>query len=292
MKPNYRVTGNLLLRGVIVLLMCNFHFYNFGQDGGQEGSQFYTDSIYSDALNEYRKMNIYLPEGYIEGNEYPVIYATDGTPISMNSINDYKLTLDSLIKNNLIFPLIYVESFDNKKNAEALTVYLENGDSIYFTYRNFEYVEYRADESTDSRLHLRFDQHLTYFTEEFIPLVEQRLALPDKKENRIFYGVSNGGGFGINMFFKKPELISTYLCFSNFGSTLEKVIWDDKVTYPTLYVEYGNLESPRIQNENEQIISKCKEYNLDCHLSYYAGGHDYKIWTQQFASVLVELFGK
>ncbi|MBL1281106.1 MAG: esterase [Fluviicola sp.] len=264
----------------------------FSQDIDSIGSQFYTDSIYSNALNEFRKMNIYLPEGYVEGNEYPVIYATDGNPISANYVNDYRLILDSLIKNELILPVIYVESFSNKKNAQALTVYLENGDSIYYTYRNFEYVEYRADESVDSILHLRFDQHLTYFTEELIPTIESRLLLPNKKRNRFFYGVSNGGGFGINMFFKKPDLISTYLCFSNYGSTLEKVIWDKKITYPTLYLEYGNLESPRIQNENEQIISKCNEYNLDCHINYYAGGHDYKIWTQQFSSVLVDIFGK
>ena len=41
-------------------------------------SEFYTDSIYSEALGEHRKHNVYLPKGYDSSKQYPIIYATDG----------------------------------------------------------------------------------------------------------------------------------------------------------------------------------------------------------------------
>ena len=48
-------------------------------------SKFFTDSIYSKYLNEYRKHNIYLPQDFNDKNEYPIIYATDGSEIKEKS---------------------------------------------------------------------------------------------------------------------------------------------------------------------------------------------------------------
>ncbi|MFT5777317.1 MAG: enterochelin esterase-like enzyme [Crocinitomicaceae bacterium] len=262
----------------------------FSQNEYNSESNYYTDSIFSNSLNEYRKMNIYLPKGYKEGQSYPVIYAPDGYSIDLYEDDDHKLILDSLINNDLIPPMIYVASFCNNRDAKDLKVFLANGDSVYYTFRNFEYVQYRADESVDSVLHLRFDQHLTYFTEELIPSIENQFMLPDMKENRYFYGVSNGGGFGVNMFFKRPELIATYLCFSTYGSTLEKLAWNESKIYPTIYIEYGNLESPQIYDENERIVAKCKDLKLNCHSNIYQGDHDYLIWIDKFASTLIKIF--
>ena len=71
-------------------------------------SKYYTDSIYSNSLSEYRKHNVYLPKGFNSKNNYPIVYATDGNNIEGN--NFIKKPLDSLINNKIIKPIIYIES--------------------------------------------------------------------------------------------------------------------------------------------------------------------------------------
>lgn len=263
----------------------------YSQKMDSNGSQFYMDSIFSHSLNEYRKMNVYLPIGYIENEAYPIIYATDGSLISKTKSSQYKLILDSLIENELIPPVIYVESHSNLKRVGE-TFYLDNGDSISWQYRNYEFREQMSLESRDSVLHQRFDRHLIYFTEELIPSIEKQFSLPNAQKNRYFYGYSNGGGFGVNLAFKRPELISTYLCFSTFGSNIERMIVDNKIGYPSIYLEYGNQESIRFQDESVLISEKCKMLNMFYRLNKYNGDHDEHCWELEFTKTLIEIFNK
>ena len=39
----------------------------------------YTEEVYSDILDEDRKLNVYLPDGYDTNKRYPVIYLLDGS---------------------------------------------------------------------------------------------------------------------------------------------------------------------------------------------------------------------
>ena len=80
-------------------------------------SQYFTDSMYSKSLSEYRKHNIYLPKGFDSKKNYPIVYATDGFTINENSF--FFFILDSLIKNNIIKPIIFVESHCNTKIADS-----------------------------------------------------------------------------------------------------------------------------------------------------------------------------
>ena len=98
-------------------------------------SKYYTDSIYSNSLSEYRKHNIYLPKGFSPNKSYPIVYATDGNDIKDNSFIDK--TLDSLINNNIINPIIYVESHSNRKIADSSGT-IGNGKKYYLSYRNFD----------------------------------------------------------------------------------------------------------------------------------------------------------
>lgn len=100
-------------------------------------SEFFTDSIYSQPLGEYRKHNVYLPKGFDKAKKYPIIYSTDGNEIKENSF--YKKTLDSLINNRVIQPIILIKSYSNKKVADSSGT-LGNGETMYLAYRYFEYV--------------------------------------------------------------------------------------------------------------------------------------------------------
>lgn len=250
-------------------------------------SQFYIDSIYSKNLEEYRKHNVYLPKGFNIEKKYPIIYATDGSEQIEN--NFFKRVLDSLIQNDIIEPTIYIGSHSNSKIADSTNSKAGDGKKILLQYRNFEYVEQSDLETYMPNLADRFINHMLYFTDELIPQVEQTLHQNNDRKDRIFYGVSNGAGFGANLLNKYPEIIGTYVCYSTLGSNVERNNWDENKAYPNLYLQYGNEESFIFKLEAEDLKDKYDELNLFCELKSFDGGHDYEKWNEAFISTISKL---
>lgn len=268
----------------LVLLSCSLQKSRIISD---KQSSYYTDSIFSFHLNEYRLHNIYLPTGFDKKLNYPVLYATDGGPIIYNTWLREKL--DSLIDHKIIKPIVVVESHCNTKIADSTSIRLTDGSFVRVAFRNYDYVRFSAP-SQNPNLAKRFMQHLAYFTKELIPTIEESLNQKVSSSNRYFYGVSNGGGFGIGMMNLHPELIGTYICFSPFGAGIEKSDWSKYLTYPKFFLKYGSLEKAHL-HENIQhlntIYENCKN-QLD--IEEYAGGHDLNIWNEKLIEVLVKLF--
>lgn len=251
-------------------------------------SIYFTDSIYSKSLSEYRKHNIYLPKNFNSNKNYPIVYATDGFTINENSF--LKKNLDSLIENNIIKPIIFVESHSNSKIADSTSTTYGDGRKAKLSFRNFEYVD--NDSGTQDLKHLlnRFKNHMSYFKDEFIISIEKQFNLNKSKNDRYFYGVSNGAGFGMELLNRNTELIGTYLCFSTFGGGIKTNTWKKDIKYPNLYMIYGSKE-PEFLKEESQIM---KEVYLDSNsfaeIRSFEGGHDYKIWNQELIKLLTKLF--
>jgi len=130
---------------------------------------------------------------------------------------------------------------------------------------------------------------MLYFKDELIPLIEQEFNLNINQKDRIFYGVSNGAGFGANMLNKYPNVIGTYICYSTLGSNAEKNIWAENGQYPDLYLQYWSEESPLFIEEAENLNTKYKETNSFCELKIFNGGHDYEHWNKEFAKTIVKI---
>ena len=247
-------------------------------------SEFYTDSIYSKHLQEYRKHNVYLPKGFDTGTEYPIIYATDGAEITEKDF--YKATLDSLIERQIIKPVIFIASHSNNKIADSTSVTFGNGNKVMLAYRNFEYINDYAKTSKDTALVKRFENHMHYFSEELLSKVENTLNQKPNKKDRYFYGVSNGAGFGLSLLNTYPNKIGTYLCFSTFGGDIQENAWKADIDYPKLYLQYGSDEPFFLKNDAEFLKAKFEELNLSIHINEFKGGHDSKIWNEKFVEIL------
>lgn len=252
-------------------------------------SKFYTDSIYSEHLSEYRKHNIYLPKRFNTENKYPIIYATDGSDI--NGINFFKETLDSLISNNIIKPTLLIVSHSNNKIADSTSMSIGDGKKGYLQFRNFEYINDYASVSKDSLLVNRFKNHMLYFKEELISKTEKEFNLNINKEDSYFYGVSNGAGFGLSLLNTYPNIIGNYLCFSTFGGDIQSNTWREGVNYPNLYLNYGSKEPLFLKEDAAFLKSKYKELNLYSEIKEFEGGHDYKIWNEKFIKTISKLIG-
>lgn len=257
------------------------------QSKGNSESRFYVDSIYSKHLGEYRKHNVYLPGGHSTKKNYKVIYSTDGDESLAKSF--IKSALDSLIEYKQIIPVIYIGSHSNTKNIASTSMQTDDGMNMNIQYRNFEYVEKFAVGVPFKELANRFKNHLLYFKDELIPQIEEEFNINIDQSDRIFYGVSNGAGFGANLLNKHPDIIGTYICYSTLGSNVEKNTWSKKNKYPDLYLQYGTQEGNLFKAEAESLNKKYKESNSFCELKTFNGGHDYKQWNKQFPSTIVEI---
>lgn len=274
----------------IIILVFTALFFSFKSNKTiiSTESLYYTDSIYSKSLSEYRKHNIYLPKYFNSEKDYPIVYATDGFTIKENSF--LKKNLDSLIENNIIKPIIFVESHSNSKIADSTSTTYGDGRKAKLNFRNFEYVD--NDSGTQDLKHLlnRFKNHMSYFKDEFIISIEKQFNLNKSKNDRYFYGVSNGAGFGMELLNRNTELIGTYLCFSTFGGGIKTNTWKKDIKYPNLYMIYGSKE-PDFLKEESQIIEKVYlDSNSFAEIRSFEGGHDYKIWNQELIKLLTKLF--
>lgn len=250
-------------------------------------SLYYTDSIYSNSLSEYRKHNIYLPKNFNSKKDYPIVYATDGFAIKENYF--LKKSLDSLIEKNIIQPIIFVESHCNTKIADSTSTTFGDGRKMKLNFRNFEYVDNDTTIEIKS-LKNRFKNHMSYFKNEFIISIEKQFNQKKHKKDRYFYGFSNGAGFGMELLNRNTELIGTYLCFSTFAGGIQTNTWRKDIKYPNLYMIYGSKE-PDFLKEESQIMKKVYlNSNSFAEIRSFDGGHDSRVWNQELIKLLTKLF--
>lgn len=272
-----------VLAALVLLLGCKN-----GTNLSKKESVYYTDSLFSNYLKEYRKHNVYLPRDFNNTKNYPIIYATDGDEIKDKSF--VKTTLDSLINNKKIKPIVYIASHSNKKIADSTSTTTGDGKKVHLMYRNFEYVDYKIPKEENKLLYNRFENHKLYFTEELIPRVESKISLTPSREDRYFYGVSNGAGFGMSLFNSNPKILGTYFCLSVFGGDIQKNDWESNIEYPKLFLRYGKQEPSFLKDDAEFLKIKFKKLGLFYDIKEFDGGHDHLIWRELFSELLIQSF--
>ncbi|WP_048330953.1 alpha/beta hydrolase [Bizionia psychrotolerans] len=254
----------------------------------QSESKYYTDSIFSSSLSEFRKHNVYLPKNFDSNLKYPIIYATDGNNTIENSF--YKTLLDSLINHHIIKPVMLIVSHSNSKIADSTSTTTGDGQKVHLQFRNFEYVDRKPTRLEDSMLVNRFNNHMVYFEDELITTIENTFRQKLIKEDRYFYGVSNGAGFGMSLLNTYPNTIGTYICLSTFGGDMQSNLWQENVNYPNLYLQYGSEEPFFLKDDADFLKAKYAELNLFAEVKAFEGGHDYKKWQETFSETIIALF--
>ena len=130
---------------------------------------------------------------------------------------------------------------------------------------------------------------MKYFNDELIQTVEKKYKQKLDKNDRYFYGVSNGAGFGMSLLNKHPNTIGTYLCFSTFGGNIRSNTWKDDTEYPKLYMEYGSKEYSFLKEDANYLKRKYEELNLFGKFNEYHGGHDDQKWNKKFIEIISKI---
>lgn len=239
-------------------------------------SKIINDTIFSKYLNEDRLISVYLPKGYLKSNVYPVVYAADGQII----VDSYKKMLDSLINNKTLSKFILIGVHSNERKISGKV----------FEYRNYEYVKGFSG-SKDTTLAQLYVNHYKFFTQEVINYAEMNYGVSTDDKDRIFYGTSNGAGFGVSIGAENPNLFSNYICFSMAGGNYKNLNWDIS-NYPYYYLSYGSQEpAPFIKGaiEFEEFLT---QNNYKHEQTVYEGGHNRKMWRKEFFNIIPKILKK
>jgi enterochelin esterase-like enzyme len=221
-------------------------------------------------------ISVYLPKNYTKGITYPVIYSTDGQVI----IDSYKKDLDSILEKKSIPEFVFVGVHSNEKKVS---------DSN-FSYRNYEYIKGWADKK-DTLLNARFFNHYSFFLNEVISYTEQKYSVSRKKDERSFYGTSNGAGFGVTLGSENPDIFSNYICFSMAGGNYTNLKWTSS-NHPYYYLSYGNEEPFPLVIAIKEFDEFLRQKKYLHSLNIYKGGHDKEKWKKEFLKILPEILKK
>jgi enterochelin esterase-like enzyme len=241
----------------------------------QKKSQWFTDTLFSQSFGEKRPLTIYLPKGFKKTRTYPVVYMADGQLL----IESYVASIDSLIDNKIIPEIVIIGVHSNETFIPSMGL----------EYRNFEYLK-NLSGGADT-LNLRFDKHFHFFTSEVMQYAENNYSVSNKKEDRTFYGISNGSDFGITVAQDKPDLIGNYILCSIAQGSKEPFAWT-KTNCPNFFLATGDQEDEMVQDQAKKLGAYLTQISMPFQLVFYNGGHERKKWEAQFIATLPKVYSK
>lgn len=144
------------------------------------------DSIYSDALQEQRKLWIYLPESFGTSidSKYPVLYLLDG--------DVYFFSLSGIVRQ--------LSSFGATDCPESIIIAIPN------TNRNRDLTPYDPEDSIASSNGI--ERFTEFIGTELIPYIDKKYQT---LQHRTLIGHSLGGSFVINTLVNHQNLFTNYL---------------------------------------------------------------------------------
>lgn len=264
---------------VLSLINCKqkTHDNNTAKTDGIQFGQ--VDSLYSNILEESRKIWVYIPESFArigENKKYPVLYLLDGDGHYF-SVSGMIRQL-SVVNGNTILPEMIIVAIPNTNRSRDLTP--THVDIDFFTGDSIAYESGGGD------------KFLNFIENELVPYVEKNYPA---SSYRTYVGHSFGGLSVINALIKKPDLFNNYiaidpslwwdnLAFKNYADSIIKA---DDFKDKTLYVAIANtmdegMDIQNVQNDTTEnsahirsilsfakLAENVKTNNLDFKWKYY-----------------------
>lgn len=220
-----------------------------------------------------RSGGIYIPKGIKTDETLPVIYMADGLVFKECG---FKKMMDSLIDNKSIHPVVIACSYENKKTVPGFNL----------AYRNAEYIEALA--KTDNTLASLFDNHYSFFTNEFIPYIEKHAPVSTSAQDRIFFGTSNSADFGITLSLRSQGLMSEYWCYSPVYSDIRDYgLIESHTSYR---ICWGAKEEVGMYDYFPNLLKDIRKRGGEVHSWVFNGGHDRDWWKYWFSEELKNRF--
>ena len=219
----------------------------------------------SKALGYQITYSVYLPHGH--HGHLPTIYVTDGFEYIHPKMGNMVTTLDNLIAEKKIHPVI--------------AIFIDHREPVNRSNNR------RMDELAMNEKYLKF------FTEEFIPMVERTYPVAKGRENRAILGTSMGGLTSAYFVFAKPEVFAM-------AGIQSPAFW----TKPQIYSLCDSMANSKTKismtsgtyNDANESARKMKTIleNNSCVYTYRETneGHSWGNWRNLIDDILIDFFGK
>ncbi|OBZ18172.1 enterochelin esterase [Bacillus sp. FJAT-27264] len=172
-------------------------------------------TVWSESLQEERKLRIYLPPGYNEVLSYPVVYCQDGEEFF--NFGRIATLAGQLILEEDVEPFIIV------------------GVEVDVKVRTQEYAPFGN----------RFEQYLSCFAEEIIPFIEHNYPVRRTPAERILAGDSLGGSVSLHLALAYPSIFNRILSLSGafYPETREMIEDEEDLSWLTINMVVGLQET-------------------------------------------------
>jgi metallo-beta-lactamase class B len=287
--PNggFRPNRTLAYNGADTTIRINIESWeDLGGSGGSTASpnfSIWTDSFYMAGLNRYRRIWLYLPEGYEESQDsFPVIYLQDGQnlfDVRTAFAGEWRVdeSLDSLAKLG---------------RQRAIVVGMDNGGAR------------RIDEYTPWRHPVHGGGHgedyVQFMVEELKPYVDQQLRTRKDARNTAIGGSSLGGLISLYAALRYPDVFGNVVAFSSsfwFSDSIyrkEAYVSAPSGDLPRLYLIAGALEGGQQVGDmyrfrDSLLVWGWPEESLFAE-HHPDGRHNEAYWAREFPDAYTWLF--
>jgi enterochelin esterase-like enzyme len=255
--------------------------------------------INSKVLGIFMTIEIHLPRGYSDEEQYPVLYLLHDYACDESSIRQagFFMMADILTEQGLIEPMLIVSPQINNS-------YLLNSSD--------ETIIYGEDGVTG----LYSGMFEEYFTKEVISYIEATYNASPDREKRFIGGISTGGYAALRMAFANPDMFSKagahmpalwtpgmelmemdllgwYYPDANTQKSRNpvEIAYNNRLDEMSIFIDCGDMDwySKPFAEELVQVLDK-KNYNYD--FKIFAGKHDLEYISEHVTDYLMFYGGK
>lgn len=226
------------------------------------------DNLFASKILGYQIMySVYLPAGHEKHGSLPVLYVTDGYEYMLPELGNIVTILDNLIAEKKIEPIVAI-LVDHREPVNRSN-------------------NRRMEELNMSEKYLRF------FTEEFIPTIEEKYPIHRDAAHRAVLGTAMGGLTAAYFAFARPDMFSM-------AGMQSPAFW----TRPQIYNLCDNPNATKVKvsltsgliNDASEGSRKMKDIlqNNSCVYHYRENneGHSWGNWRNLIDDILIDFFGK
>jgi enterochelin esterase-like enzyme len=155
-------------------------------------------TLWSEHLQETRRVFFYLPPGHDASRSYPALFMADGANAMVQAPH-----IERMINDGLIPPIVLVGA---DSGARAI---VEDRSSLGIAdFRSADYLpgfEGAGD---------RFERHLRFFSEELVAYAVREFGVTTDPAQRVVTGFSNGGSFSVFAATRRPDVFGVSIPLS------------------------------------------------------------------------------
>ena len=227
------------------------------------------DSIDSRALGRSRTVHVYLPPktGPVEG----VVYLGDG-----DAVRGLAPYVDTLITAGSL-PRVMLVGVANAGPGAGRT-----------PQQDPRALEYLWNYDT---LNARFLAHERFVLDEVLPWAESRHGAPAARERRAVFGMSNSGGWAMQMGLRNPDRFAHVVAFSPGGVRSGHMSPAMRFTPPVRFLLLAGTLEPVFHEVAEVWATELAGQRLEHRVLEVVAGHDWNVWRDHFGAAVQWAFG-